>query len=154
MPCTRSSASRSRIRPASVSAETSPPGSWWKDSIPTSAESSRFMRTYVAEAGSSPTRIVARPGFRSMASTSRATCSRTRAATVLPSMMRALMRPGRLAAALQWRVVGHELAFAAVAGEPHHHEPAGLDPGDDALAEVRVDHVLAERERRAGVGTV
>src|SRR5215218_267453 len=147
MPCTRSSTPRSRIRPASVSAETSPPGSWWNDSIPTSAESSRFMRTYVADAGSSPTRIVARPGPRSMASTSRATCSRTRAATALPSITRALMRPGRLAAALQRCIVGHELALAAVAGEPHDYEAAGLDRSHYALAEVRMDHVFAEGER-------
>jgi len=45
MPCTRSSPLSDSINAASVSCETSPPGSWWKDSIPTSAESSRFIRT-------------------------------------------------------------------------------------------------------------
>ena len=45
MPSTRSSAFRERISSASSSGATSPPGSWWKDSMPTSAESSRFMRT-------------------------------------------------------------------------------------------------------------
>ena len=45
MPCTRSSALRERISSASSSGATSAAGSWWNDSIPTSAESSRFMRT-------------------------------------------------------------------------------------------------------------
>ena len=45
MPSTRSSAFSERISSASSSGATSPPGSWWKDSMPTSAESSRFMRT-------------------------------------------------------------------------------------------------------------
>src|ERR687898_982038 len=49
--------------------------------MPTSAESSRFMRTYTADAGSSPTRMVASPGVRPMAATSRLTSSRTFAAT-------------------------------------------------------------------------
>ena len=60
--------------------------------MPTSAESSRFMRTYTAEAGSSPTRIVASPGFVSRAATSAATSALTRAATALPSMIVAVTR--------------------------------------------------------------
>src|SRR5919108_4685665 len=157
MPWTRSSALRSRIRLASVSGETSPPGSWWNDSMPTSAESSRFIRTYMADAGSSPTRIVASPGFRAMAPTPRATRSRTRAATALPSMTRALTVPQRFAATrpsslLEGRIVGHQLAFAPVAREPHHNESAGLHPGDPPLAKVRVYDVLAESERRARAG--
>ena len=45
MPCTRSSAFSERISSASAAGSTSAPGSWWKDSKPTSAESSRFIRT-------------------------------------------------------------------------------------------------------------
>ncbi len=90
MPSTRSSAFSERISSASSSGATSPPGSWWKDSMPTSAESSRFIRTYTAEAGSSPTRIVARPGVRSSCSTSAFTSARTLAATALPSMIWAM----------------------------------------------------------------
>ena len=62
MPCTRGFALRPRISSASACSDTSAPGSWWNDSMPTSALSLRFMRTYTSEAGSSPTRIVARPG--------------------------------------------------------------------------------------------
>ena len=51
------------------------------------------------------------------------------------------------ASALERRVVGHQLALGAVAREAHHHEAAGLDAHDHAVAELRVHHVVAERER-------
>src|SRR6185503_1938130 len=44
------------------------------------------------------------------------------------------------------RVAGHQLALLAVAGEAHDDDPAGLDAGDDALTERRVDDVVAEPE--------
>ena len=58
--------------------------------MPTWAQSSRFMRTYTAEAGSSPTSTVARPGVRPSDSMAALTRSRTAAATALPSMTVAL----------------------------------------------------------------
>src|SRR5918998_2900551 len=118
----------------------------------------------MAEAGSSPTSTVASPGFTWSSATSRATCSFTRAATALPSMITARQptyptpcAAGRagcfgLAALLERRVVRHELALRAVAGEAHHHQAAGLHAHHHALAEVRVRDVVAEGEDRAGPG--
>src|SRR4051812_44873410 len=106
----------------------------------------------MALAGSSPTSTVARPGRRPVravnASTSRATCARTRAAMALPSMMRAVMA-GTLAPG-QRRVLGHQLALRAVAGEAHDDHAARLDADHDPLAEGRVQDVLAEPERARG----
>ena len=42
-----------------------------------------------------------------------------------------------------------ELALGAVAGEAHDDDPAGLDAGDDAVAEGGVDDVVAEPEATA-----
>ena len=49
---------------------------------------------------------------------------------------------------LERRVVRHQLALGAIPREAHDHEAARLHSDDDALAELRVDHVVAERERR------
>ena len=56
--------------------------------------------------------------------------------------------PRRASALADRRVVGHELALAALAGEVHDHDAAGLDAGDDALAERGVDDVVADAEHR------
>src|SRR3954470_22352352 len=103
-------------------------------------------------AGSSPTRIVASPGRRPVratnASTSRATSSRTRAATALPSMIVATARTLALG---DRRVLGHELALGAVGREPHHDDAAGLGRRHDPFPEGGVDDVVAHPERgRAG----
>src|SRR5271165_4077038 len=116
----------------------------------------------MAEAGSSPTSTVASPGERpkrsSNTATWPATSPRTRAAIALPSMIVAVTGqmlsprgPEETAAgsgAADRGVVGHQLALGAVAGEAHHDHAARLDPGDDPLAEGRMDYVLAEPELR------
>ena len=62
--------------------------------MPASAQDLRFIETYLWEAGSSPTRTVARPGTtpcaRSFVAAS-LTSARMSAAIALPSMMRAVM---------------------------------------------------------------
>src|SRR5215208_7082414 len=121
--------------------------------MPTSAESSPFIRTYIADAGSSPTSTVARPGVPGNDATSRATSAFTRAATALPSMISALIgRAAYSAALLERRVVRHQLALGAVRGEADDHEAARLHADHHALAELRVDHVVAEGEDRARPG--
>src|SRR5918997_4509440 len=114
----------------------------------------------MAEAGSSPTSTVARPGVTASSATSRATSCFTRAATALPSMITARQPTYRtpcapaqagcfgLRALLERRVVRHELALGAVRGEAHHHETAGLHAHHHALAERGVGHVVAQREDR------
>src|SRR5690242_16065837 len=48
-------------------------------------------------------------------------------------------------------VIHHEFAFAAVAGEAHHHEAARLHADDHAVAQGRVLDVVADAERGAGL---
>src|SRR6185312_9642626 len=50
----------------------------------------------------------------------------------------------------EWCVVRHQLLLGAVAGEADDNYATRLHPDDDSLAEARVDHVVAERERCAG----
>ena len=52
------------------------------------------------------------------------------------------------------RVVGHQLALGAVAGEADDDHPARLDRGDDALAEAGVDDVVAGAEAPRGPGSI
>src|SRR4051794_18108944 len=121
----------------------------------------------VASPGGRPVRPV-------KASTSRARSARTRAAIALPSMIvaialagyvtgrvgrrslsRAVRPPGTggmppgastISALLgDRRVLGHELALAAVTGEPHDDHAARLRADHDALAERGVDDVVAQR---------
>src|SRR6478672_2866943 len=140
--------------------------------MPTSAHARCLPLTYTADAGSSPTSTVASPGTRPVRSRNTSTCSatsaRTRAAIALPSMMLALTawilrvgpaprrRAGRWSAstrarpsaaastAADRRVLGHQLALGAVAGEAHDDHAVRLDARHDALAEGRVNDVLAE----------
>src|SRR5580700_6590165 len=125
--------------------------------MPASAHALRLFATYTADAGSSPTRIVARPGARPVRSrnsaTSRATSARTRAATSLPSMIVALMRSGTLKdrgalALCDRREIRDHLALGVILAEPDHDDPAGFEPGHDTFAEFRMGDVLAEPERR------
>ena len=72
-----------------------------------------------------------------------------RAATALPSIIRAVT----LSPLPDRRVVGHQLALGAVAGEADDDHPPRLDRGDDAVAEAGVDDVVAgaQLQRRAGI---
>ena len=100
-----------------------------------------------------------------------ASCARIAAATGLPSMTLALTAGmldvrgavlGRGASVERVRslasgdrsVLGHQLALGTVTGEAHDDHAAGLDACHDAVAEGRVDDVLAEPEgdRRTPVG--
>jgi hypothetical protein len=62
MPWTVASMLSSRIRTTSWSVLVSVGSSTAREVMPTSTQRLRFMRTYVAEAGSSPTSTVARQG--------------------------------------------------------------------------------------------
>src|ERR1035437_8896772 len=109
--------------------------------MPACARARVLAATYTTEPGSSPTSTVARPGVRPVRSvnarTSSATCSRTRAATALPSMIVADI--GRtLIASADRRVLGHQLALRAVCGEAHDDHAAGLNACDDRSEERRV----------------
>src|SRR3954452_8393216 len=125
---------------------------WWTERIPTSSVCLRLLPTYTCEAGSSPTRTVARPGMRPpwLAASSRtaaATRARTSAATALPSMtitdwfpLGPSQPPSQASRSptvnpAQGRVVGHQLALAGVRREAHDDDPARLDARDHALAE-------------------
>src|SRR5882672_7011765 len=142
--------------------------------MPTSAHARCLPLTYTADAGSSPTSTVASPGTRPVRSRNASTCwatsARTRAAIALPSMMLALtawilrvgpapwrragrgstatrVRPSEGAStAADGRVLGHQLALGAVAGEPHDDHAVRLDARHDPLAEGRVHDVLTEAE--------
>src|SRR5262249_20221534 len=47
-------------------------------------------------------------------------------------------------------VVGHQLAFGTVAGEPHDDHSARLHAGDDPLAKGGVDQIIAQAKGRSG----
>ena len=82
--------------------------------------------------GSSPGRARARARRRTPRPPA-ATSARTRAATALPSMIRRCHRAAILRVALRdRRVLGHQLALAAVGGEAHDDHAAGLDARHDA----------------------
>ena len=117
---------RRRVRARSTSSSSSSCGDvggqpWWIERIPTSSRALALVaRRRRAEAGSSPTSTVARPGTRPRArprtrATSAATRSRTSAATALPSITRRSSRGHRPQAHLPTmrRVVGHQLALGA-----------------------------------------
>src|SRR3954447_22097669 len=105
----------------------------------------------MAEAGSSPTSTVARPGggwpAATHSATSRATSPRTCAAIARPSMTVAVAAVTTAASLLLDRgVVGHQAALGPVAGEAHDHDAARIHARHDALAEGGVDDVVADPE--------
>src|SRR5207248_2094315 len=94
-----------------------------KDAIPISAQSWCFSRTYDALAGSSPTRIVPRPGSTPCAlraATRSASSARTAAAVAAPSRIPAPMRPSL------------SVPEVALAREDHGDAPL-VGGGDDLL---------------------
>ncbi len=91
MPLHSGSALRRSISSATCSWVASAGSRWSKEAMPASPLALCLPATYTAEAGSSPTMIVARPGGRPCsaadASASSLTCARRRAATARPSMI-------------------------------------------------------------------
>src|SRR5215210_5185031 len=118
----------------------------------------------MAEAGSSPTSTVARPGGRAALSVPRPRLGRARAPRRRPPCRRSRWQPLADARVLRRRsrggtrlmfeggVVGHQLALGSVIGKPHDYHPARLDRGHHAVAEARVDDVVARAEGERGVG--
>src|ERR1019366_2625031 len=162
MPLTALSAPRLSSSAATSSNEESAGRRRSKGTIPTSRHARCLPPTYTAEAGSSPTSTVARPGARPVsavkASTSLATSARTRAAIALPSIRVALMAQmlwvgagkARLrSTSADRRVLGHQLAFRSISREAHHDHAARLHAGDHPVAEGRMHDVLAQTEPHA-----
>ena len=94
--CTRIPSTSSRRFMSSTSASSScwvaSAGRWWfRHRTPHWAQSFSLLRTYTALAGSSPTRITARPGWRGRAAAFCRSCSRIRTDRALPSNSTALM---------------------------------------------------------------
>ena len=89
--------------------------------IPASSQARRLLRTYTAEAGSSPTITTARPGRRRPAATPFSTLARTSrlisAATCRPSMILALM------VVVSPRLEGRRLSHASIGANKENPLP-------------------------------
>src|SRR6187551_3931793 len=90
MPSTSSSALSSSISSRIVDSGVSEGKRWSRESMPASCEALCFAPTYVCDAGSSPTRIVARHTGWPHARTSSATSARTFSARAFPSIRTAV----------------------------------------------------------------
>src|SRR6185503_15275735 len=92
MPSTSSSALSSSISSRIVDSAVSEGKRWSRESMPASCDALCFAPTYVCDAGSSPTRMVARQTGCPHAPTSSATWARTFSARALPSIRTAVTR--------------------------------------------------------------
>ena len=91
MPSTASSAFSSSMSSRTTHSGVSDGKRWSRESMPASCEALCFEPTYVCDAGSSPTRIVARQTGWPYARTSSATCARTFSASAFPSIRTAVI---------------------------------------------------------------